>query len=304
MAAVTTSFLLLLLLLFALHPSIIASLPIHCPMATFPGAKLRIQVLVMAPENKRYPFALPKVIPAVCLGIQEVRRRQLIPSVALFPYRVDTNCTVDEALSGFVNSTFGHTRTCGRSSSALTDVGSAINHYDARLLLGPVCTYSVSSLQLFNTYLCKSPVLTPGAMSAKFGQRLKIDQMKKLYQYITRAGVTYDAAVELLFKAMAHFNWGHFLIAFSTDYYAHPFYEYRYCNTLKSDIMNYKKQRHLPVTIEEANFNRFERPVIEEILMQRMRREIAGKRKGYNYGRESSCRGHTAENSGKPRGRV
>nr|XP_033780286.1 atrial natriuretic peptide receptor 1 [Geotrypetes seraphini] len=148
------------------------------------GTNLTLAVL-LPKDNTVYPWAWPRVGPAIELAIERINKNQdLLPDIHVQFVFGDTG---------------GEDGTCSEMMAPLVAVDLKFAN-DPNVFIGPGCDYTASSVGRFTGHW-KVPLITAGA--AAFGFNRKAD----MYPLMTRTGPVYTKLGEYVAHIHAQFNW-------------------------------------------------------------------------------------------------
>uniref|UniRef100_A0A8U7NNI9 Guanylate cyclase n=1 Tax=Corvus moneduloides TaxID=1196302 RepID=A0A8U7NNI9_CORMO len=170
--------------MLAVLAPLLASLLALLPGAVTAPAPLTLAV-VLPQHNLTYPWAWPRVGPAVRLAAAAVNsRRDLLPGFTL----------------GWV---FGNSEdrhgVCSEMAAPLVAVDLRLSHHPAAFL-GPGCVYSAAPVARFTSHW-QLPLVTAGAEAHGF------DDKSEEFGLTTRAGPSHRKLGELGVQLHRHFNW-------------------------------------------------------------------------------------------------
>ncbi|XP_076314871.1 atrial natriuretic peptide receptor 3-like [Tachypleus tridentatus] len=146
------------------------------------GANRAIRILVLAPENPKYPYSLFKVLAAVEFAVQKLEaenRNGPLGGRSVKIYQKNTHCS----------STLGPLAAFDSYISGEVDV-----------FLGPLCPYVLGPLSRY-TAVWDIPLLTAG------GQNDNFDQKKPFYSLLTRMNGSYTQIGHIFLKILRRFRW-------------------------------------------------------------------------------------------------
>lgn len=145
-----------------------------------------LTIAVLLPKTSTsYPWALPRVGPAIQMAIDRVNAdRDLLPDFHLWAVYGDTE---DK-----------HKR-CSESAAPVTAVDMQFI-YHPYVFLGPACIYSAAPVVRFTEHW-KVPLITAGASAIGFGVK------DEEYKYITRTGVVHSKLAQFLMHIHQQYNW-------------------------------------------------------------------------------------------------
>lgn len=160
-------------------------------LATIDGTQI-VNVTIMVPDMPMDRlFSTVKVKPAIVIGLERVKKLQLLPTLELNVSYVDTKCN---AITAPVESF-------------------RVMNAGANALFGPVCDYSLSPVARY-VPIWNLPIITMGGFANDFG-----DNRKTEYTTLTRASPAYfSVATNTLLKFVQDMKWNRaFLITEKTD---------------------------------------------------------------------------------------
>ncbi|XP_023651832.1 atrial natriuretic peptide receptor 2 isoform X2 [Paramormyrops kingsleyae] len=144
---------------------------------------MNITVAVMLPDNyDKYPWALPRVFPAIRMAHEEVQKERLLKGYSINLLNISTEVQG----SG-----------CSETRALIIAVDTLYSKPDA--FFGPGCVYSVASVGRFATHW-KLPLITAGAPAYGFDAKTE-------YKTIVRTGPSTSKLGEFAFYLHSHFNW-------------------------------------------------------------------------------------------------
>lgn len=137
----------------------------------------------MLPDNyDKYPWALPRVFPAIRMAHEEVQKERLLKGYSINLLNISTEVQG----SG-----------CSETRALIIAVDTLYSKPDA--FFGPGCVYSVASVGRFATHW-KLPLITAGAPAYGFDAKTE-------YKTIVRTGPSTSKLGEFAFYLHSHFNW-------------------------------------------------------------------------------------------------
>uniref|UniRef100_A0A672V0R2 Guanylate cyclase n=1 Tax=Strigops habroptila TaxID=2489341 RepID=A0A672V0R2_STRHB len=164
----------------------LAVLAVLCGAATAAAATTALTLAVVLPEhNLTYPWAWPRVGPAVRLAVAAVNARpDLLPGFTLRWV--------------FGSSEDGH-GVCSEMAAPLAAVDLQLAHHPAAFL-GPGCVYTAAPVARFTSHW-RLPLVTAGAEAHGF------DDKREQFGLTTRAGPSHRKLGELGVQLHRRFNW-------------------------------------------------------------------------------------------------
>lgn len=145
--------------------------------------KGNITVAVMLPDNLKYPWALPRVLPAIRMAQEKIHTSALLRGHTINLLNFST-----EDSSG----------SCSENVAQIIAVDTKLyNKPDA--FIGPGCAYSVASVGRFASHW-KLPLITAGGLAYGFDTREE-------FKTIVRTGPTTTKLGDFISYLHAHFNW-------------------------------------------------------------------------------------------------
>ncbi|XP_051541962.1 atrial natriuretic peptide receptor 2-like [Myxocyprinus asiaticus] len=157
-----------------------------CIYVFVPGCKTEkgnITVAVMLPDNLKYPWASPRVLPAIRMAQENIEKSGLLRGHTI------------NLLNFSTEDSFG---SCSENEAQIIAVDTKLyNKPDA--FIGPGCAYSVASVGRFASHW-KLPLITAGGLAYGFDKR---DEFKT----IVRTGPTTTKLGDFASCLHAHFNW-------------------------------------------------------------------------------------------------
>ncbi|XP_051525178.1 atrial natriuretic peptide receptor 2-like [Myxocyprinus asiaticus] len=145
--------------------------------------KRNITVAVMLPDNLKYPWASPRVLPAIRMAQEKIQKSGLLMghTINLLNYSTEDS-------SG----------SCSENEAQIIAVDIKLyNKPDA--FIGPGCAYSVASVGRFASHW-KIPLITAGGLAYGFDKREE-------FKTIVRTGPTTTKLGDFVSCLHAHFNW-------------------------------------------------------------------------------------------------
>ncbi|XP_051961093.1 atrial natriuretic peptide receptor 2 [Xyrauchen texanus] len=145
--------------------------------------KGNITVAVMLPDNLKYPWASPRVLPAIRMAQEKIQKSGLLMghTINLLNYSTEDS-------SG----------SCSENEAQIIAVDTKLyNKPDA--FIGPGCAYSVASVGRFASHW-KIPLITAGGLAYAFDKREE-------FKTIVRTGPTTTKLGDFVSCLHAHFNW-------------------------------------------------------------------------------------------------
>ena len=143
-------------------------------------ANRSVSICVLAPNLPRdcELFSLPKVEPAVALGIEKIRQLKILPGVDLQVVYKNSRCSdIDATIAAF-----------------------EMKDQNVHLFLGPINDMAVNSVAQYASRW-NIPLITPGAMSAFYFEN-KYDK-----RTLTRIGLGFDEVVRVVLDILRYYNW-------------------------------------------------------------------------------------------------
>ncbi|XP_053560201.1 atrial natriuretic peptide receptor 1 [Bombina bombina] len=165
---------------------LILAMLVSCEVVRIEGKKETLTLAVVLPKsNTVYPWAWPRVGPAIELAIERVNR--------------DQNLLPDVHLQHLVGNSEDKKGNCSESIAPLVVVDFQFT-YHPDVFLGPGCTYSTAPVARFASHW-KVPLITAGASAFGF------DEKFEEYQFITRTGPIYTKLGKFVAQIQQQFNW-------------------------------------------------------------------------------------------------
>ncbi|XP_051626980.1 atrial natriuretic peptide receptor 1 isoform X1 [Manacus candei] len=162
-----------------------AATPSPTPPGTTPGSAALTLAVVLPRHNLTYPWAWPRVGPAVRLAVAAVNsRRDLLPGFTLRWVFGDS-----EDRHGV----------CSEMAAPLTAVDLRLAHHPAAFV-GPGCVYTAAPVARFTSHW-RLPLVTAGAEAHGF------DDKREEFALTTRAGPSHRKLGELGVRLHRRFNW-------------------------------------------------------------------------------------------------
>lgn len=145
--------------------------------------KENVTVAVMLPDNLKYPWALPRVLPAIRMAQEKIQTSRLLKRHTINLLNFST-----EDSSG----------SCSENVAQIIAVDTKLyNKPDA--FIGPGCAYSVASVGRFASHW-KLPLITAGGLAYGFDKGEE-------FKTIVRTGPTTTKLGDFISYLHAHFNW-------------------------------------------------------------------------------------------------
>ncbi|KAI4874169.1 hypothetical protein NFI96_026683 [Prochilodus magdalenae] len=142
-----------------------------------------ITVAVMLPDNLKYPWASPRVLPAIRMAREHILRSGLLGAHAMNLL----NFSVEDS-----------TGSCSENKAQIIAVDTKLYHKpDA--FLGPGCVYSVASVGRFASHW-KLPLITAGGLAFGFDN-------SEEFRTVVRTGPTTTKLGDFVNSLHAEFNW-------------------------------------------------------------------------------------------------
>ncbi|KAM4663333.1 atrial natriuretic peptide receptor 1 [Discoglossus pictus] len=150
------------------------------------GERANLTIAVVLPaSNMLYPWAWPRVGPAIMLAIERINNNPtLLPDLHV------------QHIFGNSEDKYGN---CSEASAPLVAVDFQFT-YHPEVFLGPGCTYSTAPVGRF-TSRWKVPLITAGASA--FGFSNKVEE----YRFITRTGPLYTKLGQFVTQIQRQYNW-------------------------------------------------------------------------------------------------
>ena len=147
-------------------------------------------VALLVPEDPRWLFSAPRVLPAIDRACDEIKRRQLLTSTTLRVRTADSSCHIGVAMHHAIDLFMNGT---------------------TNLFLGPCCDYAVAPVAR-QAVFWNVPIVTPGAMSADF-TRKKLSE----YRLLTRISADFNSLATALASVLDHYDWHKVKIVYQYD---------------------------------------------------------------------------------------
>ena len=158
--------------------TVIAIIHIISQLLTIPLLCMDLKLGVILPANPKYPWSMERVLPAIDIAVETVKRKSLLPYENIIVNASDSKCS----------ETFG--------PLAAIDF---FMYKSAHAFIGPVCDYAIAPIARFSPYW-NIPVLSGGAFVSSFDN-------KKEYKLLTRVLGAYSNGADF-FLSIAHaHNW-------------------------------------------------------------------------------------------------
>lgn len=159
-----------------------------------------LTICVLAPNSLRDDckfFSLPKIRPAVTLGIEKVRSLQILPLVDIQVVYKNSNCSdIDATIAAF-----------------------EMKDRKVHMFFGPMNDMAVNSVAQYASRW-NIPLITPGALSAFYFES-KFDK-----HTLTRIGLSYDEVVRVVIDILHHYDWNKVKVIFEGRKLSPVFPEY------------------------------------------------------------------------------
>lgn len=150
-----------------------------------PGCRGNITVAVMLPDNPKYPWALPRVFPAILMAHEDLHSKHgllLGRSINILNY--STEDPIAES--------------CAESRAQVVAVDAKL-YIRPDAFFGPGCVYPLASVGRFASHW-KLPLITAGGPAYGFDKREE-------YQTIVRSGPSTTKLGDFTNALHTHFNW-------------------------------------------------------------------------------------------------
>lgn len=144
--------------------------------------KGNITVAVMLPDNMKYSWASPRVLPAIRMAQEEIQKSGLLKGHTI-------------SLLSFSTESAG---SCSENKAQIIAVDTKL-YYKPDAFIGPGCSYSVASVGRFASHW-KLPLITAG------GQAFGFDNFEE-FKTIVRTGPTTTKLGDFVSNLHVHFNW-------------------------------------------------------------------------------------------------
>ncbi|XP_069624206.1 atrial natriuretic peptide receptor 1 isoform X3 [Ranitomeya imitator] len=205
-----------------------------------------LTLAVVLPEtNTQYPWALPRVGPAIRLAIERINNdSSLLPDLNVWP------------VFGNSENKYGK---CSDASAPLVAVDFQFT-YKPAAFIGPGCMYSAAPVGRFTGHW-KVPLITAGASAYGFGE--KVEE----YKFTTRMGPIYLKLGQFVVHLHQHYNWSRrAMVLYSVDKQ-----DDRPCYfTIEGPYVELGKLKNM--TIADMNINETEpvnfTPIIQDIIQK------------------------------------
>lgn len=145
--------------------------------------KENITVAVLLPDNLKYPWALPRVLPAIRMAQEKIQTSRLLKGHTINLLNFST-----EDSSG----------SCSENVAQIIAVDTQL-HNKSDAFIGPGCAYSVASVGRFASHW-KLPLITAGGLAYGFDRGEE-------FKTIVRTGPTTTKLGDFIRYLHAHFNW-------------------------------------------------------------------------------------------------
>ncbi len=189
--------------------------------------KQKVRIAAILPSDNSRMFSISKSSPGIQIGIEKVKKLNILPNHDLSVKYADSKCSVKEgplaAFNFYVNK-------------------------EADIFFGPVCDYALAPVARYAYDPWDIPIISTGGFAHDFTVKSTDITNIDTFPTLTRVHLTFDSLGEFITTTIKHYKWRSIKVVYQTN--GHSSVGYRFCYLAISALVKRLREKQVALNLD------------------------------------------------------